>query len=65
MTKQNPPVITHDQEAARAAFALTHEIEDDVLATKISAAISDALMAKYKKGLDDGFEILRGKHKND
>tara|TARA_R110000751_G_scaffold292194_1_gene399496 strand:- start:252 stop:443 length:192 start_codon:yes stop_codon:yes gene_type:complete len=58
---ENQPVITDDQEAARAAFALTHEIEDDVLATKISIAISDALMAKYKKGLDDGLDIGRGK----
>jgi len=56
---ENQPVITDDQEAARAAFALTHEIKDDVLASKISAAISDALMAKYKKGLDDGYKINR------
>lgn len=39
------------------AFELICKIEDEQLAKDITAAVADALMAKYRKGLDDGSEI--------
>jgi hypothetical protein len=39
------------------AFKLICQIEDMELAKQLTEAVADALMAKYRKGLDDGSEI--------
>ena len=46
-----------NNDADRLAFRLILEIENAELANKLTAAVADALMAKYRKGLDDGSEI--------
>ena len=48
---------TMNNDADRLAFRLILEIENAELANKLTAAVADALMAKYRKGLDDGSEI--------
>lgn len=42
------------------AFALICKVEDAELAKDLTAAVSDALIAKYRKGLDDGCKIGSG-----
>ena len=53
--KMNKSVMSelHDTEA----FALICKVDDEVLARKLTIAVSDALTAKYRKGLSDGCEI--------
>lgn len=60
MSIADKPVILDDQDAARECFSLIHKIDNSNLADLLTAAISDALMAKYRKGLDDGCKIGRG-----
>ena len=43
--------------AARKTYELILRIEDTKLAQELTAVVTDAFMAKYKKGLDDGYEI--------
>ena len=47
--------MSNDKDAL--AFRLILQIEDAELAKELTAAVADALMAKYRKGLDDGSEI--------
>ena len=56
----NKPVETDDQEAARDVYRAILEIADTELASKLTTIVTDALMAKYRKGLDDGCKIGRG-----
>jgi len=60
MSIANKPVILDDQDAARECFRLILNMDNTDLADELTAAISDALMAKYRKGLNDGCKIGRG-----
>lgn len=53
----NQEVITDANIAARKTYELILRIEDTKLAQELTAVVTDAFMAKYKKGLDDGYEI--------
>ena len=57
MSIVNQPVITNDREAAKKVFELILQIQDVQLAEQLTAVATDALIAKYKKGIDDGFKI--------
>tara|TARA_R100001510_G_C7651316_1_gene208976 strand:+ start:2117 stop:2290 length:174 start_codon:yes stop_codon:yes gene_type:complete len=46
-----------DKDLDALAFRLIWQIADEELAKDLTAAVSDAIMAKYKKGLDDGLAI--------
>ena len=61
MSIVNSKVILDDQDAARECFRLILDMDNSELADALTAALSDALMAKYRKGLDDGCNIGRGK----
>tara|TARA_R110000787_G_scaffold279803_1_gene390149 strand:+ start:308 stop:493 length:186 start_codon:yes stop_codon:yes gene_type:complete len=61
MSIVNSKVILDDQDAARECFRLILDIDDKELADALTTVVSDALMAKYRKGLDDGCNIGRGK----
>ena len=61
MSIVNSKVILDDQDAARECFRLILDMDNSELADQLTAALSDALMAKYRKGLDDGCKIGRGK----
>ncbi len=55
----NMKVIYDDQEAAKEVYRAILEVTDTELADKLTVVVTDALMAKYKKGLTDGTEIGR------
>ena len=57
MSIVNKPVILDDQDAARECFRLILDIDNSELADALTAALSDALMAKFREGLDKGCEI--------
>ena len=45
------------KDLSREAFRLILEIENEDLAEKLTEAVSDALMAKFREGIDKGCEI--------